>query len=470
MRITACLLLLPAFAAAQSFLSSSSRVRYGPDLPATCKASGDVFVLTHGDVGTHVCSAPNIWTKASLPGDFATTVTGNQVSIAAGTASFGTHVCPNGVGAGAVTFTGGSGDALIYIDRQCQLTTLTTPVITATYTGTMNVQAADMIAFPTGSKPIAHVTVTSGTPTLKADLRTDFSTVPVLAGANIAVTETAGTLTIETNPATVPGLGTTNRWTGHNDYGAAGSLTMPTGKGPPPATNCNAAKVGNKYVDTAIGGREYYCQRTGEVAYAWTPSGASAPLPPQPITTNTIPKVDWFPVGGAEREKVAEMGAGWWSPVSGATGGVGIGVDSLQRAFLNFVNDADRFVVFGYMLPSSWDEGVVGVRIPWLTGTVGTPAPGHIFGLRLATACVGDDENFTSTPVYNGEQTPNNLTVTAAGRLMFAAVPSLTMTGCKPGELLMIQFRRDVKDTLTTNAHVYGLEISLNLKPPSAQP
>lgn len=406
-----------------------------------------------------VCLAQQ--TTAS-PGDFAMTISGSQVSIAAGTVSFGTHTCPGGIATGAAQFTSGSGDAWVYIDRQCQLTMLATPALKATATGSMTFQNADAPAFPVGSKQIGQLTVTNAVPVIKADLRTDFSTVPVLAGANISITPNAGSLTIETNPATVPTLGSPNVFTDANDF-RQGLLLLPAGAGPPTATSCTAARVAATYIDTNVGGRGYYCKRTGETAYEWTPVGEAAV--PAPVTA--IPKIDWFPVGGGERTNTAEIGAGWWAP---SVGGVAVVVGAnFNRTYLNFTKDSDQSIVFAYMIPVSWDGGTVSVRVPWRTGGGAAAAAGQIFSLRLATFCYDNDEIFSSAPAYNGEQIPDNVTVTTPNHLMIAAIPALTMDGCGPGKFLMVQLRRDVKDTLASSAQVYGIEIGLTLKAPGVE-
>lgn len=124
-------------------------------------------------------------------------ISSNTLSIDAGTASIGNYPCPGGIAAGTIEFTAGTGDAKVFIDRQCQLVVQTESggSITANVTGSTVHQSVATPAYPRGSKPLYDLTITSATPTIDSDDRTLVTTAAILDGTDITFTESDGALT-----------------------------------------------------------------------------------------------------------------------------------------------------------------------------------------------------------------------------------------------------------------------------------
>lgn len=260
-------------------------------LPGVCR-TGEMIFKTNAPAGKNLyaCSSTNTWSMidtGSSSGsqgfaDFTPTISGNSVTVGAGSAGFGNYTCPDGIETGTVTFTAGTGDAKIFIDRQCLLTTHASTGITATTSGTMVFANTSVPVYPLGSKPIADLTVVSGVPSIDRDDRALFSTTPLEEGSGIKFTVANGNIRIETDPAETPRLGGANIWTSENDFGASTKFKPRTGTGVPSAGECDAANVGSEYtrIDAqAPNASKYICSQTGVGVYSWEVLGAGSALP-----------------------------------------------------------------------------------------------------------------------------------------------------------------------------------------------
>jgi hypothetical protein len=128
--------------------------------------------------------------------DLAGTIASSTFNVTAGRARFGNFNCPSGIPAGSVTFTAGTGDAKVFVDRACQLITQTqsTGSITASVSGAMTHQSVATPAYPRGSIPLYDLTITATVPTVDSDDRAFFSTVPLIDGTDITFSDVNGSL------------------------------------------------------------------------------------------------------------------------------------------------------------------------------------------------------------------------------------------------------------------------------------
>ncbi|MGC2659547.1 MAG: hypothetical protein WA324_16440, partial [Bryobacteraceae bacterium] len=201
----------------------------GTALPISCQ-TGQLFFNSAAAAGANLfgCTATNTWTlmtsggsgtgssgtgntgasMASQLGDFATTLASGTLTIGAGCSS--TTPCNVRIGntaysfkfPGTVSISGStSGIVFIYIDGGGNLTAGSTAALTCsgcTY-------APGVVAFPANSIPLFTWTSTGGSfdATGGTDFRAMISTMNVLGGSGVIVSENAGTATIAIDPTLV---------------------------------------------------------------------------------------------------------------------------------------------------------------------------------------------------------------------------------------------------------------------------
>jgi hypothetical protein len=105
-----------------------------------------------------------------------------------------------------------------------------------------------------------------------------FKGAPYLAGTNIITSSANGTITFDTNPATIPTLGGANVWTGTNSF--TSPIPPTTSSGPPSAANCASdSALGGEVTDISVGGAKYRCEKildtSGTDHYLFLPVGIS---------------------------------------------------------------------------------------------------------------------------------------------------------------------------------------------------
>jgi hypothetical protein len=202
-------------------------------------------------------------------GDFKHTVTSStRLDIASGRAGANGYTFPAPIG-GFVNFTGGSGDAKVFVRlSDGQLVTQATTGITASVGGQMILENVATPAFPLlGAIPICDLAVSSGTYTVdQCGLANVNRGVSLQSGSGITLSATGtGTITVA-KASTVPETNTTNTWTNTNDFSAA-TVYMPRGNGPMPLSMCDSdAEIGSEYMDMNPGGAKYRCEKILDTA------------------------------------------------------------------------------------------------------------------------------------------------------------------------------------------------------------
>lgn len=215
----------------------------GASLPPTCTA-GQMFFNTAAQQGQNVyeCTSANAWVVLGTGGGSNTgvlSVSRNSASeLAVGSNCSLASPCNYRIGAvvyqlaAAATLdtTGGSGQVYLYIDTQGTLTAAEAspgnPALTCTGCSVVSVTTPQ---FPSGSIPIGLWSVTSGAfSSGGTDERASLAGAPVInAGSNIAITQTAGSITISAVDAS--GLGGSGSGSGSGSGG--GSSASAAGSG-----------------------------------------------------------------------------------------------------------------------------------------------------------------------------------------------------------------------------------------------
>ena len=215
-------------------------------------------------------------TSYALMSDFLATPDpgGRQICIDPGLAAVGNYAFPAAVG-GCVTFSGGTGDAKIYLDEDGQLiTSAATGIGSSAQTAQMTFQNVSLPAFPATAIPICDLTITEGAYRIdQCGMASRVRNAVIKPGFGIIHALTAnGKITLSVDQASVCLTGDICDFTG--------TVRLPRDTGPPPSATCVADNLGAKYIDIDVGGKEYTCLRTGETSYAWTPvTGVESPLP-----------------------------------------------------------------------------------------------------------------------------------------------------------------------------------------------
>jgi hypothetical protein len=213
----------------------------------------------------------------------------SQLCIQPGLLAVGNNAMPAAIG-GCITFSGGSGDAKIYLDEDGQLVTAAAVGIShSAATAQMTFQNVATPAFPDNAIPVCDLTITDGV--YKVDQCGMASRVRLgvlKAGAGLTKYPENGKVVIGLDAAQVCLLGGDCNFVGSVNASRAAMLVLPSGAGPPPAATCAADRVGSQYVDSATGGLAYTCLHAADGSYAWTAAGASgAPQPPPSGATIT---------------------------------------------------------------------------------------------------------------------------------------------------------------------------------------
>lgn len=200
--------------------------------------------------------------------DFKATATSSTVlTIAPGQLATGNHAYLASIG-GSITFSGGSGNALVYLDDTGQLvTSATTGVTQSGLTGQMTFVNVATPTFPDTSVPICTLNVTSGTYTITLCGQANrVRNSVVLAGTGLIKTTANGRQTLAVDPAVVCMTS--------GNCGTGGGVT--SGAGPPTAASCDeAAETGAPYIDTNTGGDDWRCTRLASNGWMWLPRGIS---------------------------------------------------------------------------------------------------------------------------------------------------------------------------------------------------
>jgi len=308
--------------------TATAPVKTGTTAPPNCTV-GDLFYDTDATVGQNLfgCTALDTWTllgdgggagavssvfgrtgdviavagdyTAEQLGDFIPSVASNILTIAAGKASIGSQ--PYSIVEGTVTYTdaSGSGDCKVFLSDQGILTTHCVTGIAATPGGSMVYAQVTNPAYPAGSKAIADLTITGGTPatiTIDSDDRTFFDGSSVRAGTGITVTTAAGVQEVNTDPTVIPTFAGINAFTGESDFSAATKLRLRTGSGTPPGVTCDeAAEVGSVYMRSdaqAVNASLFVCSQTGSGTYAWELAQSAGGSGGGDVSSNTSTSVD----------------------------------------------------------------------------------------------------------------------------------------------------------------------------------
>lgn len=186
----------------------------GTALPATCQV-GQMFFLTTAPAGINECASTNLWTPIQATSATAVAPIGVEWSsstvLTIGPACSLLTPCLFRIGSSVysllapatVTVTSGAGLATIYIDTNANLTvgvsTLSTPAVTCNGC----IVVAGITQFPLDTIPIEVWNATNGAWDPSGTSNAAILSVPpaLLAGSNVTLTETAGTITISAGAA-----------------------------------------------------------------------------------------------------------------------------------------------------------------------------------------------------------------------------------------------------------------------------
>lgn len=242
----------------------------------------------------------------------------------------------------------------------------------------------------------------------------------------IAGTSSLGVISMMQGTATVAGAttGQHNVWIDSTDgvlhsygYGAASAATYVTTQTP--------ATVWNKTVNA---------EATGNLI--------------------TIVREYRFPMAGANG---TTAGSVWNLPTTNPAVASAIQGTNVIQGVLNFPAAADTSAQVEHWISRFWDGGQVDAELTWMA----TPTTGTVV-MNLQTVCIADGE--TNDPSFNATSANNTFTDAVKGTTLqtnLATVASLTMTGCAPGERLILKLRRASAPTDT----MAGAPVSaLNLK------
>jgi hypothetical protein len=223
----------------------------------------------------------------------ASTQSTSQLCIQPGLLAVGNNAIPAAIG-GCITFSGGSGDAKIYLDEDGQLVTAAAVGIShSAVTEQMTFQSVTTPAFPDNAVPVCDLTITDGVHKIDQCGMASRVRLGVLkAGAGLTKYPENGKVVIGLDPAQVCLLGGDCNFVGSVNASRAAMLVLPSGAGPPPQGTCAADRVGSQYVDSNAGGLAYTCLHAADGSYVWTAASASgAPQPPSNVTITGKPPI-----------------------------------------------------------------------------------------------------------------------------------------------------------------------------------
>jgi hypothetical protein len=239
-------------------------VKAGTALPATCGA-GELFFKTNAAPGgnLYLCTAANTWTQNGLP---SATVQCTVCQYGIGEKTF---VVSSNLSASGLTGTGASATVFFFLNPTGtpQFGYDGTIVTGATLTGLAGQPL--ITSFPGDSIPLASCAVAANLFTTCTDFRAVYRRSVAIAGSGIVVLEdpSTGLTTYAVNPAVVGLLGSSNTWTGNNDFSVA-SHTTPAKTGTV-ANRPATCTIGELYfaTDAATAGKNlHFCTATN----TWT--------------------------------------------------------------------------------------------------------------------------------------------------------------------------------------------------------
>lgn len=112
-------------------------------------------------------------------------------------------------------------------------------------------------------------------------------------------------------------------------------------------------------------------------------------------------------------------------------------------------DDVGTKAAYDFLLLPGGSLPVVRVDLAW-----STPATTGVVNWRLATACVSGTN---PDPPYNPPQTISAPAAATANAITVSTLPSLTLTGCGPGQQMRYRLDRDTTDSLTQTARLHWL-------------
>jgi hypothetical protein len=287
-------------------------------------AGTSFYVCANTGVGTYAWEGPfnpvgggggGGATQFSELNDFKATATSSTVlTITQGNYAVGNYAFPTPIG-GTVTFSGGGGVALVYLDENGQLVTnATTGVTSSAVTGQMTFTNSAAPVVPDTAVPICSLSIAAGTYSIvQCGQATRLRNSVTVAGTGLTKTVSNGRSTFAVDPAAVC-LTTGN---------CGGGTT--TGAGAPASTGCDSSgEVGQSYTDTNVGGDDWKCRAVAAGTYLWLPLSS-------PGSSNTHSVADDFYNGltqtgilGETNITRNEVGTGALAYVAGEANHLGI--------------------------------------------------------------------------------------------------------------------------------------------------
>jgi hypothetical protein len=180
-----------------------------------------------------------------------------------------------------LTITGGSGTTVvrIYMAESGQLYAEHTTSAGITFTATTGITPLSVTtpSYGTDMLPIAEAQITSGAWGAVASRITNLSRDPVVAGADMVISDVTGRKSIAAGP-TLARIGGANDWTGNNSFAVASKLVLRRG-----ASDPATCEIGEVHVTAGV-------LKVCSAPNTWTaPSGGSSPVEfPIPITPSTL--------------------------------------------------------------------------------------------------------------------------------------------------------------------------------------
>lgn len=234
-------------------------------------ADSSLYVCANNGVGTYAWEGPiggagggGGASQFSDLTDFkATATSGSTLTIAPGLAAVGNYAYPTSIG-GAITFSGGTGSAVVFLDETGTLITQAATGITqSALTGQMTFQNASTPTIPETAVPICHLAVSAGTYTITTcGEATRVRNSANKAGNGLIKTVSNGVSVFAVDPAVVC-LTTGNCTSG-----------VSSGAGAPSGASCTSLTVGTGYTDTNVGGDDWKCRKVASATYLWIPTAS----------------------------------------------------------------------------------------------------------------------------------------------------------------------------------------------------
>jgi hypothetical protein len=338
----------------------------------------------------------------------ATNTSGTIQAVAAGQVRFGSQIYT--LAGGNVTLSGTPATSTIfwYISSAGVLTAGHNSAATLTCSGCTVVTG--VVAFPTDSDPLWQTTFTSNvfdTVVLSTmDKRAVYSQGPVVAaGSGVASSVIGSIQTLSTDPTVVP--------------------RYFVGSGAPGGT-CTAGR--DFYTDTT-GLNLYFCDATN----TWKQSNGGS---------STVTEMHTFPACSVlSTSGPAVLQGGWETVTTGVTLN-GLGGSLSNPCGMIFSTSGTAEARFSYWLNPNW-SGTVKLTL----ATESLAGAGVVNTWSVKTACVATAGTWVG-PSYNP---PQSFTITSNASnnvVVFGSISSLTMIGCSPGNILLV----DVTKTDTNAA------------------